>query len=105
MPGDSGVLVVTRVRSTTTKCTRGRGRIGRPAFPAPSDRRVRKFLANLGRNEPRDREAAFAVVCDFESACVVPVFRRDDLPPATPADQLSSPSATQNLDLNCSNFQ
>ncbi|HTE93153.1 MAG TPA: hypothetical protein VK678_06555, partial [Bradyrhizobium sp.] len=37
MPGDSGVLVVTRVRSTTTKCTRGRGRIGRPAFPAPSD--------------------------------------------------------------------
>src|SRR5882724_10378420 len=36
MPGDSGVLVVTRVRSTTTKCTRGRGCIGRPAFPTPS---------------------------------------------------------------------
>src|SRR6266852_7717083 len=36
MPGDSGVLVVTRVRSTTTKCTRDRGCIGHPAFPTPS---------------------------------------------------------------------
>src|SRR6202040_1060162 len=35
-PGDSGVLVVTRVRSTTTKCTRGRGCHGHPAFPTPS---------------------------------------------------------------------
>jgi hypothetical protein len=33
--GDSGVLVVTRVRSTTTKCTRGRGCNGHPAFPTP----------------------------------------------------------------------
>jgi hypothetical protein len=29
-------LVVTRVRSTTTKCTRGRGCSGHPAFPTPS---------------------------------------------------------------------
>src|SRR3981189_913318 len=36
MPGDSGVLVVTRVRSTPTKCTRGRGCNGHPAFPTPS---------------------------------------------------------------------
>jgi hypothetical protein len=36
MPGDSGVLVVARVRSTTTKCTRGRGCNGHPAFPTPS---------------------------------------------------------------------
>ena len=35
-PGDSGVLVVTRVRSTNTKCTRGRGCNGHPAFPTPS---------------------------------------------------------------------
>src|SRR3981081_4544418 len=35
-PGDSGVLVVTRVRSTNTKCTRGRGCSGHPAFPTPS---------------------------------------------------------------------
>ena len=32
----SGVLVVTRVRSTTTKCTRDRGCNGHPAFPTPS---------------------------------------------------------------------
>ena len=36
MPGDSGVLVVTRVRPTNTKCTRGRGCNGHPAFPTPS---------------------------------------------------------------------
>src|SRR6266436_2980961 len=34
--GDSGVLVVARVRSTNTKCTRGRGCNGHPAFPTPS---------------------------------------------------------------------
>src|SRR5882724_8488950 len=34
--GDSGVLVVTRVRSTNTKCTRGPGCNGHPAFPTPS---------------------------------------------------------------------
>jgi hypothetical protein len=38
MPGDSGVLVVTRVRSTPTKCTRDRGCSGHPAFPTPSSR-------------------------------------------------------------------
>src|SRR5438477_563799 len=36
MPGDSGVLVVTRVRSTATICTRDRGCNGHPAFPTPS---------------------------------------------------------------------
>src|SRR6266581_102596 len=35
MPGDSGVLVVTRVRSTTTKCTRGCGCHVHPASPRP----------------------------------------------------------------------
>jgi hypothetical protein len=59
MPGDSGVLVVTRVRSTTTKCTRGRGCSGHPAFPTPS--RGREINANLGRIAPRDREVAFVV--------------------------------------------
>src|SRR6202047_2887978 len=34
--GRSGVLVVTRVRSTNTKCTRGCGCSGHPAFPTPS---------------------------------------------------------------------
>ncbi len=36
MPGDPGVLVVTRVLSTNAKCTRGRGCSGHPAFPTPS---------------------------------------------------------------------
>jgi hypothetical protein len=36
MPGDSGVTVVTCLRAFYF-CTQGCGRIGRPAFPAPSD--------------------------------------------------------------------
>src|SRR5258708_34311298 len=56
MPGDSGVLVVTRVRSTTTKCTRGRGCNGHPAFPTPS--RGREINAHLGRVAPRERDTA-----------------------------------------------
>src|SRR5216684_7111967 len=54
-PGDSGVLVVTRVRSTTTKCTRGRGCNGHPAFPTPSE--GREVYAQLGRIPPRGRKA------------------------------------------------
>jgi hypothetical protein len=65
MPGDSGVLVVTRVRSTTTKCTRGRGCNGHPAFPTPS--LGRKINAQLGRIAPRDREAASGIVLLLES--------------------------------------
>src|SRR6266851_5693215 len=34
--GRSGVLVVTRVRSINTKCARGCGCSGHPAFPTPS---------------------------------------------------------------------
>jgi hypothetical protein len=36
MPGVSGVTVVTCLRAFYF-CTQGCGRIGRPAFPAPSD--------------------------------------------------------------------
>src|SRR5258708_15089088 len=53
MPGVSGVTVVTNARAYY-HYTRGCGRIGRPAFPAPSDRGLRKFLANLGRIAPRE---------------------------------------------------
>src|ERR1700730_11906625 len=49
MPGDSGVLVVTRVRSTTTKCTRGRGCSGHPAFPTPSQGAEDKPTARVHR--------------------------------------------------------
>src|SRR6202051_2235168 len=57
MPCDSGVTGLTRVRSPTLIAHAAIGRIGRPAFPAPSDWRVRKFLANLGRIARREREA------------------------------------------------
>ena len=46
MPGDFGVLVVTRVLFTTTKCTRDRGCIVRPAFPTPSS--GKGFLQSSG---------------------------------------------------------
>ena len=52
MSGDSGVLVVTRVRSTATKCTRDRGCSGHPAFPTPS--LGEEIHQRLGRVAPRD---------------------------------------------------
>src|ERR1700741_2974019 len=52
MPGDSGVTCLTRVRYTTTYAHAALGRIGRPAFPAPSDWR--------GRNEPAKPRATHA---------------------------------------------
>jgi hypothetical protein len=72
MPGDSGVLVVTRVRSITTKGTRGRGCNGHPAFPTPST--GREINANLGRIAPRDRGRVFD---DCECAAIF-VERSDD---------------------------
>src|SRR5216684_4191204 len=71
MPGDSGVLVVTRVRSTNTKCTRGRGCSGHPAFPTPS--LGRKINAPLGRIAPRAREAVFD---EYERATLSAVITR-----------------------------
>ena len=131
------MLVVTRVRSTNTKCTRGCGCNGHPAFPAPSDQEGKEnFWQTSGA---MSREIAKLCLPLFEilnplvsslrtlrtqtPRLIVParpqtslpsIDARDDgslafagttLPPATPADQLSSPTATQNLDLNCSNFQ
>src|SRR5207247_299951 len=51
-------------------CMRGCGRIGRPAFPAPSDLRGREIQANLARKPRRDREAVsmLAGCLKFESA-------------------------------------
>src|ERR1700676_2492332 len=57
MPGDSGVTLRTRVHSTTTIAYAACGRIGRPAFPAPSAWRGREFKANLAQNMRRDRDA------------------------------------------------
>src|SRR6266699_2093085 len=49
--GDSGVLVVTRVRSTNTKCTRGRGCNGHPAFPRPLWARDSRNASGASRRE------------------------------------------------------
>jgi hypothetical protein len=59
MSGDSGVLVVTRVRSTNTKCTRGCGCSGHPAFPTPSMGAEDKCIGSGASR--RERE----VVCGF----------------------------------------
>src|SRR5450756_1224497 len=45
-----------------TVCTRDRGCSAHPVFPAPSVWRVRKFLANLGRNASRECEVMSAVI-------------------------------------------
>jgi hypothetical protein len=58
MPGDSGVLVVTRVRSTTTIAHEAAGATGTRHSPRPPW--GRKIHAQLGRIAPRDREAAAA---------------------------------------------
>jgi hypothetical protein len=53
----SGVTVVTMLVCFVLFCTRGCGRIGRPAFPAPSDFRERALMAKLAWIARRDREA------------------------------------------------
>src|SRR2546430_10540307 len=58
MPGRSGVTVVTMLVCLLFH-TRGRGCIGHPAFPAPSDFFGRTVLASLGRIAPRDRGVLF----------------------------------------------
>src|SRR6476646_1998191 len=54
MPGVSGVTVVTTLVCFILFCTRGCGRIERPAFPVPSDFSGRKIHAQLGRTAPRE---------------------------------------------------
>src|SRR5882724_7817125 len=63
MPGYSGVTVVTNA-CAFYQYTRGCGRIERPAFPAPSDWRVRNFLASLGRMASRDRGVVSCRHCE-----------------------------------------
>src|SRR6266702_3428313 len=58
--GDSGVLVVTRVRSTTTKCTRGRGCNGHPAFPTPS--KGGKFINGSGASRREVANVSLVVI-------------------------------------------
>src|ERR1700676_5549315 len=60
MPGVSGVTVVVTNARVYYHTTRGCGRIGRPAFPAPSVSRGRDSKAKLARNTRREREVVFA---------------------------------------------
>ena len=65
MPGDSGVLVVTRVRSITTIAHEAAGATGTRHSPRPL--RGRKINAQLGRIAPRDREGVCGEgVCGLE---------------------------------------
>jgi hypothetical protein len=59
MPGDSGVLVVTRVLSTTTSAHEAAGAAGIRHSPRPPW--ARRILAQLGRIAPRDREVVSAI--------------------------------------------
>src|SRR5450631_3931365 len=62
MPGDSGVLVVTRVRSITTIAHEAAGATDTRHSPRPQ--RGREINANLGRNVPRGREVMFGIGAD-----------------------------------------
>jgi hypothetical protein len=54
MPGEAGVTVVTMLVCFLF-CMRGRERVERPAFPAPSEFQMALCLANLARYAWRDR--------------------------------------------------
>jgi hypothetical protein len=59
MPGDSGVLVVTRVRSTTIIAHETAGAAGTRHSPRPHW--GREIHVQLGRSAPRDRERASGI--------------------------------------------
>src|ERR1700716_3002906 len=61
MPGDSGVTVVTTLVCFLF-CTRGCGRIERPAFPAPSEFRGQNAQGKTRADARRDR-GSVARVC------------------------------------------
>src|SRR6266480_7477784 len=60
----SGVTVVTTLVCFVLFRTRGFGRIGRPAFPAPSVTRGQDVQVKLARMSRRDREVMFEPMFD-----------------------------------------
>jgi hypothetical protein len=66
MPGGSGVLVVARVRSTNTKCTRGCGCSGHPAFPTPS-KGAREKCKPRAHRAARSRSCIWTLFLPFEA--------------------------------------
>jgi hypothetical protein len=77
MPGDSGVLVVTRVRSSTTSAHEAAGALGTRRSPRPL--LGGRFLARLGRIARRGREIASGVPRHCErSEAIHSFFTRQD---------------------------
>src|SRR6266851_3068030 len=64
-PGDSGVLVVTRVLSTTTSAHEAAGATGIRRSPRPL--LGERFKQGLGRIAPRGRERAFRIVMSTQT--------------------------------------
>jgi hypothetical protein len=79
MPGDSGVLVVTRVRSTTTSAHETAGALGIRHSPRPP--LGGRFLARLGCSAPRGRERAFRRHCAPRSQPSSPANGSAEWPP------------------------
>jgi len=78
MPGDFGVLVVTRVLFTTTKCTRDRGCIVRPAFPTPSlGRKIKATPRALRAASTKSYPEPYQRHCE-RSEAIHSFFRRRD---------------------------
>jgi hypothetical protein len=76
MPGCSGVTVVTMLVCFYLFCTRGCGRIARPAFPAPSFSLGGTLMANLARKMRGEIAKLCQLKCDvlkFESAPHTPL--------------------------------
>jgi hypothetical protein len=77
MPGDSGVLVVTRVRSTLPSAHEAAGATGIRRSPRPLGRTIQQ---SLGRIAPRDRERAsgFFVIASAAKQSILPRKERMD---------------------------
>src|SRR6266478_2154682 len=78
MPGDSGVLVVTRVRSTTIIAHETAGALGIRHSPRP--RGGGDFMHSSGAFAPRDRERmfVFVVIARSETKQSILCFARED---------------------------
>src|ERR1700688_2058589 len=68
MPGVSRCDLTTRVLNSTISAHAAIGRIGRPAFPAPSVEEGGTSRPNLARNMRRDREAVSGRHCERSEA-------------------------------------
>src|SRR5260370_29606271 len=97
MPGDAGVLVVTRVRSITTTAHEAAGATGARHSPRPQ--RGREINANLGRMARRGRGRAFG---EYEYAVIF--VKRSDDSPQTPSFRDGPKDQTRNLEIPGSCF-